>query len=259
MTQHLKPVVPITLVTEGDVLWAVAGEALRFRLEAPGITGWGAALLARIDGRPTMALLAEVPESARADAADLLDLLVGERLLYDAGAPPVAVSRRLGTVEGEGPLADALRVYASGDEADVLVLAQSDPNPSTVREFGARCLEQSRPHAFVTIGPAARALIAPLVVPPGRPCLQCLLIASRRLSPTPALHDLLERHDGPFTPVTWSPAAIGMLAGLVAEKLTAEEHAPASARMFALHVVEAGSLEVNAFELLPDPACPACR
>jgi bacteriocin biosynthesis cyclodehydratase domain-containing protein len=97
-----------------------------------------------------------------------------------------------------------------------------------------------------------------LFLPDTGPCLECLVDHFRLRSPVPELYDLIAAHPGPFTAAVFEPAALAVVADLVAWKLSLIAHEPAPAALYALHVVEVATLEVSSHRVLINPECPAC-
>lgn len=258
-----------TIVPQGDdVVWLVAGEDVRLALRGDAIAGWLPALLRACDGRRTGdEVIALAPSAHQGEARDLIDGLAGERVLVDGGAvlahQPVAVAWR---VEGSGALADALRArapdVAPAERGELCVLAQD-----TLELAAALAVNAARRAAHVagrprwlwaSTGPQARAFIGPLFLPDTGPCLACLVDHFRLRSPVPELYGLIAAHPGPFAAAVFDPAALAVVADLVAWKLSLVAHAPAPAALYALHVIEVATLEVSSHRVLINPECPAC-
>ena len=106
-----------------------------------------------------------------------------------------------------------------------------------------------------SIGPLARAYVGPLVLPDAGPCLACLLGHFRLLSPLPEVYDVLLAHAGPFSPAPFPDAGIAVCAALVAWKLAQVGAEPASPAVYALHVVDAASLEISSHRVFRDSEC----
>jgi bacteriocin biosynthesis cyclodehydratase domain-containing protein len=247
-----------TVVPGGDAVWLVAGEDVRFALRGDAVASWLPALLHACDGTHRLDdIVALAPPAHRAEARSVLDGLAGERVLVEAGAArahqPAPAAWH---VEGDGALADALRARAPG--GGVGVVAQDTLELAAALAANRARLATPAPWLWVTIGPAARALIGPLFVPDAGPCLECLVDHFRLRSPVPELYDLLATHAGPFAPAAFEPAALPVVADLVAWKLALIARAPAPSALYALHVVEVASLEVSSHRVLINPECPAC-
>ncbi|HET7503580.1 MAG TPA: TOMM precursor leader peptide-binding protein [Kofleriaceae bacterium] len=247
-----------TIVPRDDAVWLIAGEDVRITLRGDAVGSWLPELLRACDGRCTLdEVVALAPEPRRGEARAVLDALAGERIVVDGGAErahraaPVAWH-----VDGTGPLADALRARAP--EGALRVFAQDTLDYAAALAVNTAQRAAAAPWLWASIGPEARALIGPLILPDTGPCLECLLDHFRLRSPVPELYDLLVAHPGPFAAATVEPAALATVADLVAWKLTLVDREPAPPALYALHVVELTSLEVSSHRVLINPECPAC-
>ena len=247
-----------SVVPGGDTVWLVAGEDVRLALRGDAVTSWLPGVLAACNGTRTLDdVVAIAPADRRDDARDMLAGLVGERALVDGGAllahqaTPVAWE-----VEGTGALAGALRLRAPG--GGVRVLAQDTLELGAALATNDRRLAERARWLWVTIGPASRAFIGPVFLPDAGPCLACLIDHFRLRSPVPALYDALVAHPGPFAPAALEPAALAVVADLVAYKLALVAHEPAPPALYAVHVFELATLEVSSHRVLINPECPAC-
>jgi len=252
---------PFTIVPRGDGdVWLVAGEDVRFTLRAEHAADWLPALLARCRGAETIdALLAEVAPASRAAARELLESLAGERILVEGEPLDIAQRPASAVVEGSGRLADALRTRlpASGGDA-IHVLAQDDLDYASAVAAGRRWRGDAVRGLWTSIGPLARAYVGPVMLPDAGPCLTCLLGHFRLLSPVPEVYDVLLGHNGAFAPAAIGDTLVGLAADLVAAKLAQLGAEPPSSTVFALHVIEAASLEVTSHRVFRDSECTAC-
>lgn len=215
-----------TAIVDGDALWLVAGEDVRYRL---GLADprWLAELLARCDGTRTADELAVHP-----DARTTIERLYEERVLVD------------GT---------ALQAHGGGE---VVVFEQASLDHAALlaknRELrGTRWM-------WITTGPGARAYVGPLFVPGAGPCAQCLLVHFKRLSPVPALYDALLAHDGPIAETPFPDAAREVVRSFARWKLSLAG-GPPHAALYALHVIDVATLTVSAHVPLVDLECEVCR
>ncbi len=249
-----------TIVPDHDAVWLVAGEDLRFALRGEGAAEWLPALLGACDGRLTIDELVErAPAARRPEARELIDGLVGERVLVDGGAAAAhQVLPSAWSVDGTGRLADALRTREHARTGGIAVHAQDTLELAGALAANEWHIAERTPWLWASIGPGGRALIGPLLLPDAGPCLECLVDHFRLRSPVPELYDLIAAHRGPFEPSAFEPAALGMVAELVAWKLELVAREPAPSALYALHAVEVATLEVSSHRVLINPECPAC-
>jgi bacteriocin biosynthesis cyclodehydratase domain-containing protein len=247
-----------TIVPRGDAVWLISGEDVRFTLRGDAAASWLPELLRACDGTLTLdAVVACAPAAHQAEARELLTGLAGERVIVDGGA---ALAHRPAPpawqVEGTGRLAEALRPRAPGGA--LRVIAQDTLDFPAALAANARQLAGTTRWLWASIGPQARAFVGPLFLPDAGPCLECLLDHFRLRSPVPELYDLLAAHPGPFAPAAFDDEPLAIVADLVAAKLALVARDPAPAALYALHVVEAATLEVSSHRVLINPECPAC-
>lgn len=258
---RLRPSLPFTVLPGTDAVHLVAGEDVRYLLEAPELERWFPALFARLDGRRTTGeVLAALPEARRADALEIVGRLLAERVLAPADAPSahVAEQRRI-VVEGKGPLAEALRARAGSEPGGVLrVLCQDELDYATLLAFNDACLRTEQPYAWLSTGPLARGYVSPIFLPGAGPCLACLVASFRRLSPAPELYDALALHGESLVRAVFPGRAQDILVELALWKTELlGEPAPRPA-LYALHVLELASLEVSSHRVPIDVECVAC-
>ena len=79
------------------------------------------------------------------------------------------------------------------------------------------------------------------------------------LSPEPRLYSLLARDGAAAVPVPFPQAGLDLVAALARWKLSRVAEDPPWAELFALHVVEAATLETSSHAVMTNPECPACR
>jgi bacteriocin biosynthesis cyclodehydratase domain-containing protein len=249
-----------TILPGDDAVWLVAGEDVRFALRGEGVASWLPAVLSACDGkRPLADVIARAPAANRADAANVIDGLIGERVIVDADVIAAHVAAPIGWSvddDSDGALADALRARAGGGA--IVVHAQDTLELATTLAANARRIAAGERWLWASIGPEARALVGPLFLPDAGPCFECLIGHFRLRSPVPALYELVAAHAGPFARAAFDPAALAVVADLVAWKLSLVAREPAPAALYALHVVEVATLEVSSHRVLIDPECPAC-
>lgn len=263
----MRPVLalPFTVIADLDCVHLIAGEDLRYTLTASGLHTWLPALLARCDGRcSTEELLASVPpDGEKGSARQLLERLVGERVLVDG---PLEKAHRPGkyrlAVEGEGPLAEAL-TQASGAEGSLPLplLCQDRLDYEAALRFNRRCLGGGSPWLWVTTGPLSRGYVSPVFLPGAGPCLACLLRHFQRLSPAPQLYDALIEHSRrgePIRAVPFDEQAGRMLVQIALWKVGQLDRTLPPSGVYRLHVLECGSLEVTLHPVLRDDSCPEC-
>jgi bacteriocin biosynthesis cyclodehydratase domain-containing protein len=249
---------PFTIVPDRDAVWLIAGEDIRFALRGEGAASWLPAVLQACDGRRTLdEVVALAPAARQAEARELVVGLVGERVVIDANAATVHRAQPpTWSVDGSGRLADMLRERASG--GPIRVHAQDTLELANPLAANKRCLADGTSWLWTTIGPQARAFLSPLFLPDAGPCLECLVDHFRLRSPAPEVYDLTAKHTGPFAAATFDDAALAVVAHLVTWKLSLASREPASAALYALHVVEIATLEVSSHRVWINPECPAC-
>jgi bacteriocin biosynthesis cyclodehydratase domain-containing protein len=277
-----------TAIVDGDSLWLVAGEDVRYRLRLAD-PAWLRDLLARCDGSRTIDELAAM----HVDARSTLERLVEERVLVEGTAAqahaPAAADYR---ISGTGRLAELLRqISTSKDSASSTSDTQASNTPATnasgtntsasntsasntdgavevfvqdrldhkaLLDVNRRMLDSRARWMWITTGPGGRAYVGPLFVPDAGPCAACLLVHFKRLSPAPELYDALIAHDGAIAATPFSDAALETVAAVARWKLSLAAN-PMAAALYALHVIEVGDLTVTAHVPLIDVECTQCR
>ncbi len=229
---RLVPALPFSLLPATDAVRLVAGEDVRYTLQAPGLETWLPALFAALDGRPLENALELVEPSRRDEARQLVERLRGERVLVDAPARAAHPGGRV-------------RVFRQ----DRLDYAAALAFNREVRE----------PWIWASTGPLQRAYVGPVFLPDAGPCLECLVRHFRGLSPAAEIYDALIEHPEAIRPSPAPPAVEALVEQIVAWKSTAFAEPEPPAAVYRLHVVEAASLEVSTHPVLPDPDCPVCR
>jgi hypothetical protein len=145
-----------TAMIDGDSLWLVAGEDVRYRLRLAD-PAWLEGMLARCDGSRTIDELA-----THADARSTIERLYEERVLVDGTAPQAHIAKAAGyRVVGAGALADALR----GSAGDIEVLVQTSLDHPALLAHNREALAARRRWMWITTGPGGRAYVGPLFVP----------------------------------------------------------------------------------------------
>ena len=268
MTRRLRLALPFTVLRDPDTVRIVAGEDFRYTFSAPGLDRWMPDLVARLDGRATVAELLEAIEPERRPAArELLDRLAGERIAVAAEAADAhAPSRRRLAVEGRGALRDALARISEDEDIDggepLPVLCQDRLDYDEALRFNARCLATADAWTWATTGPGGRGFAGPVFVRGAGPCLACVVAQFERLSPAPEIYGALAAHaraGGEILPVPFPEHGVELLARLVAWKAELLALVEPVAPLYRLHVVEALTLEVTSHRPLYDPECRACR
>jgi bacteriocin biosynthesis cyclodehydratase domain-containing protein len=261
---RLRLALPFTIVTEPDTVRLIAGEDLRYTLQAPDIENWLPPLLEQLDGSRTVKELVDLLDPAmRETASAVLDRLVGERVAVKGTAADAhqAAKYKL-VVTGSGPVADGLRNDNSDDSLDPLhVLCQDRLDYHEALEFNQERLRGNHPWIWITTGPMARGYVSPVFLPDAGPCLSCLLRQFQRISPAPELYDALIDHSRAGKPVEASPfpdQAAEMLLQIVQWKQAhlADEMPPAA--LYRLHVVDASDLNITTHRVFNEPDCPHC-
>lgn len=233
------PSLPFTVVPSPGVVRLVAGEDVRYTLAAPGVESWLPSLLDRLDGRPLEQALEAVAPARRDEARRLVERLRAERVLVEApaaaGHPGAAV-----------PLRTLHQDRLDYDEA---------------LRFNRECRAGSAPWLWTSTGPMQRAYVSPVFLPDAGPCLECLVRHFRGLSPAAEIYDALVAHaraGGEIRPSPFPPAGTEILRQIAAWKAAALARPDPPAAVYALHVIEAASLEVSVHRVFADPECPAC-
>jgi len=272
-----------TVIAAEQVVHLIAGEDFRFTIQTGDATEVIARVLRGCQGiRPLADLLAGLNPAEQELAIRIVERLRSERMLFDGPPlPPPEVPWRI-EIKGAGILDQRARelwlsmsgalCQTSGGTTTpnnpnpagvsvVRVLVQQDLDLAQVLQFNRRQLAgEAEAWLWVTTGPLSRGYVSPVILKRGRPCLECLLRHFRRLSPAPQLYDALERPREPAQFVPGEPAE--PLARIVLEiagwKLRRLGQAPAAASQFALHVVEAETLETALHPVWLDPTCPGC-
>lgn len=230
-----------TCVAAEGIVWLVAGEDVRYRVDPGGDPSWLRDAIARCDGTRTLdAVIAEVPVAMRADADDALRRLYEERVLVDGTAVQAHVAVPSGAIE--------LFVQDTLDHAALLA-------------HNAIALAERRRWMWMSTGPGSRAYVGPLFVPDAGPCAACLLVHFKRLSPAPDLYDALIAHGEQgrsFAAAALPAAALEVTASLARWKLGLAAQPVGASALYALHVVEVGTLTVTSHAPIRDPECAAC-
>lgn len=252
----------VTVAVEGGTVWLVAGEDVRYRIDAGGDPSWLRDALARCDGRSALpAILETVPAASRADADLAIRRLYEERVIVDGTAALAHAAAPPGVrVVGTSAVAEQLRARTIAGELEVLV--QHSLAHAALLAHNKAALAERRRWMWISTGPGSRAYVSPLFVPDAGPCAACLLVHFKRLSPVPELYDALIAHGErgeAFAPADLPAAAAEVTAALARWKLELAAQALASPALYALHVVEVADLTVTSHAPVADPDCAACR
>lgn len=259
---RLRFALPFAVLPGPGSVHLVAGEDVRFQLEAPALDSWLPDLLAGMDGRTTSAeLVARVPEDKRPDALELLARLLAERVLEPTGAAEAhrAAARRL-ALEGAGQVRAALEARPVPDASaePLRVFCQSELDYAALAAFNADCLRGTVPFLWVSTGPLSRSFVGPVCLPDAGPCLACLVSAFRRLSPVPDLYDVLASGERAWPTVEVPASVVEVVSAFVRWKAELLRDPAPSAALFRLHVVEHATLEVSSHRVPMEPECAAC-
>ncbi len=245
-------------VAEG-IVWLVAGEDVRYRIDPGGDPSWLRDAIARCDGHRTLAaIVAEVPAPMRADAEAALRRLYEERVLVDGAAAEAHVSSAPGCrVIGTSRVAELL----GGRDGPIELFVQDTLDHAALLAHNRAALAAQRRWMWISTGAATRAYVSPLFVPDAGPCAACLLVHFKRLSPAPDLYDALITHGEqhlPFAAAELPAPALEITAALARWKLALAAEPMAVPALYALHVVELGTLTVTSHAPIRDPECAAC-
>jgi bacteriocin biosynthesis cyclodehydratase domain-containing protein len=265
---RLRLCVPCTVIADGEAVHIIGGEDFRFTIRAGQNAQALANLLRECDGRSRVTdLLAVVPSESHASVLQIVERLVGERVLV-AGSVELAPFGEAyhAVVEGDGALALRLRKSlpsAQQAEAQTLrILCQQTLDYHAAYSFNQHCLcEEDGAWLWVSTGAAERGYVSPVFLRHAGPCLACLLRHFQRLSPVPQLYEALLRHGearGPFASAETPEVALAVLEQLVHWKLHELRRAPPSSAVFRLHVLELDTMEVSMHRVFADPTCPEC-
>lgn len=254
MTTRPRLAPGFSVLADGDAVWLIAGEDVRYRI---GAGAWLAEVVRRCDGATELAALAALaPPADRAEVAPLVEQLLAERVLVDGPPEGAHVPASGATVIGEGALAGALHGLAPGP---IAAFVQDRMDHAALLAFDAESRAAKRRWMWITTGPAQRAYVGPLLLPDAGPCAACLLLHFKRLSPVPALHDALIAHGSEMVAAAVPPSMIATVAALARWKLELAAEPIARPALYALHVVEASDLTVSSHVPIADPECTACR
>ena len=261
-TVHLRLSLPYTLVPDGDRVHLIAGEDVRTTLKGSGLSEW---LPALFEGLSTFSLgeaLDHVPQGHREQARDLIERLLGERVLTEACCcADVRPAFRL-VVEGIGAILDALQQREEPSDGEKLyVFCQDRLDYEAVVSFQQTRRERDEPWLWASYGALARGFVSPIFLPKAGPCFRCLLSGFIRLSPVPEIYEHLfdhKRAGGEIRPVTFPPAGVSILRELVVWKASLLAASPQPDAAFRLHVLETESLEISSHRVLIDPECSVC-
>jgi bacteriocin biosynthesis cyclodehydratase domain-containing protein len=248
-----------TCVVAEGIVWLVAGEDVRYRLDPDGDPAWLQAAIARCDGSRTLeAIVADVPNARRADAETALRRLYEERVLVDGTASEAHAAAPPGyRVIGTSRLAELIR--AASTDGPIELFVQDTLDHAALLAHNA--IAARRRWMWITSGAGTRAYVGPLFVPDAGACAACLLVHFKRLSPAPDLYDALIAHGEqgrPFAAAELPAPALEVTAALVRWKLALAAQPIASPALYALHVVELASLTVTSHAPIRDPECAAC-
>ena len=256
--KRLRLALPFTVLSEPGVVRLVAGEDHRYALTAPDLELWLPALLARLDGRVTVA--EALPVAQRERALALLLRLLSERVLIEGTAVEAHAPRRCRLeLAGRGSLRDRLASEPSGEGPDRLrLLCQDRLDHHELITEGRRARGEGLLFLWASTGPLARGFVSPVFLPDAGPCPACLLAHFRRLSPAPEVQDALLAHaraGRTVEPVPFPDAGVDALAALARWKVALLGEPLAPAALYRLHVLEVETLEVSAHRALLDDEC----
>lgn len=243
----------------------VAGEDLRFTLQAAALETWAPAFLRRLDGTtPTATILADLPRERRSAAERLIQQLSSERLLVEATPEQTPEPLRgAARVHGDGVLAERvqLRVNAAPEsEQAIHVFCEETLDESRALAFNAERLADGKPWLWVSTGALSRAYVGPLFLPWRGPCFGCLIAAFNRLTPAPEIRAALHTHvrrGGTLPRATLPAPALNIVAELVSWKLTASREVEVLPAVYRLHVIDLATFEVHSESVPVDVDCLA--
>lgn len=249
-----------SVLVDGDAVWLVAGEDVRYSLGGAGIAGWLPDLLEKCDGtRSVDSLVAGLSAEQLPEGRDVIELLYGERLVVNGTAQAAhRPERTRWQTTGQGEVFDLLGMGQPGPSA-ITVLAQDNLDYQSALAFNREKLASREPWMWISTGPSARAYLGPLFLPDAGPCFECLVQHFQMLSPEPRLYTLLATQGDSVKPSSFPSQGAALLSSLARWKLELVDQDPTPSALFDLHVVSAKSLEVTAHALLCNPECPACN
>jgi bacteriocin biosynthesis cyclodehydratase domain-containing protein len=258
---------PFTILSSPNRVRLIAGEDFRYTLDGEELDAWLPEWLPVLDGRRTVAEAVAILAEDRRDAArEVVARLYGERVLIDGPASSAHTPATFSLfIEGQGSLHRALTaICQSNGEAEsrpLPVLCQDRLDYEEALRINRRCRYGGTPWLWASCAPMSRAYLSPLFLPDAGPCLECLFIHFRRLSPMPELYDDLivhARQERPILPTPSPVRAVSLLAQLVLWKaeLARDPHSPAA--LFRLHVLDVPTLEITSHRVFADPDCPTC-
>jgi hypothetical protein len=151
--RRLRFAMPFGTAIEPDCVHLIGGEDVRFSLRAPELEQWLPPLLQRLAGGESDAeLFRSLPEERRAAARELVDQLLGERVLVVEPGPRPAGRAWALQVEGEGRLAERVRALvpeaseASAAHEPLAILCQDRLDYRAARERSAELRALRRAH-----------------------------------------------------------------------------------------------------------------
>lgn len=262
-TRRPRLALPFTVMAAPDRVRLVAGEDFRYTLDGAGIERWLPTLLARCDGRQTLAAVLDACQAPRRDVLAWIERLYGERVLVDgAGADAHVAASWSIHVEGAGEVAARLRADAAGGPARPLVVfCQDRLDFDAALRLGRAQRQAQQPWLWINSGAMSRGWVSPVFLPDAGPCIACLVHAFAQRSPLPTLYDELIAHardGGAVAPVPFSSHAARMLAALAEWKVAQLALAVPAAAVYQLHVVEAATMEASTHRVFRDPRCGEC-
>lgn len=250
-----------TCVVAERVVWLVAGEDVRYRLDPGGDPAWLQEAIARCDGTRTLeAIVADAPPAVRADAEAALRRLYEERVIVDGTALEAHAAAAPGCrVIGTSTVAELVR--ANTPDGPIELFVQDTLDHAALLAHNAAAIAARRRWMWVSTGAGSRAYVGPLFVPDAGPCAACLLVHFKRLSPAPDLYDALIAHGergAPFAAARIPAPVLQVTTSLARWKLELAANPVAVPALYALHVVEYATLTVTSHEPIRDPECAAC-
>ncbi len=251
---------PFSVLIDGDAVWLVAGEDVRYSLGGQGLAGWLPGLLEKCDGtRSIDSLVAGLSAEQRSEGREVFELLYGERLVGNGTSQAAhRPARTTWQTTGQGEVFELLGAGEPGPSA-VTVLAQDSLDYQSALAFNREKLAGGEPWMWISTGPSARAYLGPLFLPDAGPCLECLVQHFQMLSPEPRLYTLLATQGDSLKPSSFPPLGAALVSSLARWKLDLVDQDPSPSALFDLHVISASSLEVTAHAVLCNPECPACN
>jgi bacteriocin biosynthesis cyclodehydratase domain-containing protein len=265
LSRRLRLAYPFTILTDAGIVRLVAGEDYRYTLTSPELDRWLPAMIAQLTGKEPLARLLEGLDSTQRESAlQIVQQLLGERVLVDGAAADAHLARSFRIeLQGTGRLRELLEAETtSTGQAPLVVLCQDRLDYEETLALNRRCREAMTPFLWASYGAMNRAYVSPLFLPDAGPCFGCLLRSFQRLSPAPEIYDALRDHTrrGRSIAATDFPReGLLILQGMVLWKLQQAAAELCDPALYRLHVLERANFEVTTHRVFADPLCAECR